>query len=64
MSGWVDLQKSGRVTGQPVFVSGQKNRIRVMFFRVGLENSDPYCHVYWRGGGGGLIVLVVCGGRI
>ena len=31
----------GRVTSQPVFASGQKNR-----GWVGLKNSDPFCHVY------------------
>ena len=35
-SGW-PAQNTGRVTGQPVFASGQKNRIRVRYFsgRVG-----------------------------
>ena len=64
--GRVGLTRKNRVGSRvnPFFVSGQKNRVWVMFFRVGSENSDLYCHVYWRGGGGGLIVLVICGGRI
>ena len=35
--GWVGLthKKSDQVTSQPVFVSGQKNGVRVIFFRVG-----------------------------
>ena len=57
--GRVGLTRKNRVGSRvnPFFVSGQKNRVWVMFFLVG-------CHVYWRGGGGGLIVLVICGGRI
>ena len=36
-SGW-PAQNTGRVTGQPVFASGQKNRVRVGYFsgRIGL----------------------------
>ena len=30
-SGW-PTQNTGRVTGQPVFASGQKNRVRVKYF--------------------------------
>ena len=45
-SGRVD-PKMGRVTGQFVFASDKKNQVQVRYFlgRVGLENSDPYCHV-------------------
>ena len=45
----------GRVTGQPVFISSQKNRIRVRHFSVWVrsENSDPFCHVQKKQGGGG-----------
>ena len=44
----------GRVTGQPVFVSSQKNRFRIRYFlsQVRSENSDPFCHVQKIGGGG------------
>ena len=34
-------KNTGRVTGQPVFASGQKNRVW-----VGSKNFDPFCHVY------------------
>ena len=34
------------VTGQPVFASGQKNRVRVGYFWVGSKSSVPFCHVY------------------
>ena len=38
--GRVDSKKiSGRVTGQPVFASSQKNRVRVRYFS-GLVGSD------------------------
>ena len=45
----------GRVTGQPIFDSSQKNRIRVGHFSgwVRSENSDPFCHVQKKQGGGG-----------
>ena len=43
-------KKSGRVTGQPVFALGKKKsgsgQVFFEWSRVGLENSDPYCHVY------------------
>ena len=46
-SGW-PAKNTGRIMGQPVFASGQKNRVRVGYFSgwVGLENSYPFCHVY------------------
>ena len=47
-SDWVDLQKNTvRVTGQPIFASGKKNWVQVRYFLgwVGLENSNPFCHV-------------------
>ena len=42
--GW-PAKNMGRVTGQPVFALGQKNRVRVGYFRVGSENSDPFCYL-------------------
>ena len=45
---WVRVGLTRKNTGQPIFASGQKNRVRVRYFsgRVGSENSDPFCHVY------------------
>ena len=47
----------GRITGQPVFVSSQKNRFRVRHFSGWgrSENSDPFCHVQKIQGGGGVL---------
>ena len=45
--GW-PAKNIGRITGQPVFALGKKNRVRVGHFSgwVGLENSYLFCHVY------------------
>ena len=46
--GRVELTRKnvGWVTGQPVFASGQKIKFGSGIFRVGLENSDMFCHIY------------------
>ena len=40
-------KKLDQVTSQLVFVSGQKNGVRIMVFsgRVWSANSDQFCHV-------------------
>ena len=44
-SGWL-VENTGRVTGQPVFASGQKNRVQVKYFLSRVRKFDPFCHVY------------------
>jgi len=41
-------KNTSQVTGQPVFASGKKIGFGSSIFRVGLENSNPFCHVYVR----------------
>ena len=46
---WVELgwpaKNTGRVTGQPVFVSGQKIGFGLGIFQVRSENFDLFCHI-------------------
>ena len=46
VAGWVGLtwKKKGRVTGQPIFASGQKNGVWVKYFSGWSKNSNPFCH--------------------
>ena len=47
---WVEsgqvAKNTSLVKGQPVFYLIKKNQVRVRYFWVGSENSDPFCHVY------------------